>query len=126
MTNITKKIDQMMDEVKKSNEKIDNFSELLNSLESTDEKRRVLWQEIYENAVSDRERASILFTEAFKAMAGGTSDHISIGPTLVKYLERMCKSNGQLITLSEMIEKAEASDSRIDPDDLFSKISDKD
>ena len=103
MTNITKKIDQMMDEVKKSNEKIDNFSELLNSLESTDEKRRVLWQEIYENAVSDRERASILFTEAFKAMAGVTSDHISIGPTLVKYLERMCKSNGQLITLSEMI-----------------------
>ena len=35
MTNITKKIDQMMDEVKKSNEKIDNFSELLKNLELT-------------------------------------------------------------------------------------------
>lgn len=125
MNDITKKIDQMMDEVKKSGDKVNKFTELLDSLDSTDEKRRLLWQEIYENAVSDRERASILFTEAFKAMGGGTADHMSIGPTLVKYLERMCKSNGQLITLSEMIEKAEAADSRIDPDDIFSKISDK-
>ena len=123
MVDQIKKIDELMDDVKKSDEKVEQFSKILESVEGLDSKKKVLWKEIYENAISDRERASILFTEAFKSMSGGTTDHISLGTTLVKYLERMCKSNSQILSLADMIMKAELQDSRVDPDDIFSKIS---
>ncbi len=123
MVDVSKKLDKMMDAVKDSDKKIEQFTEILEGIESLDTKKKILWKEIYENAVSDRERASILFTEAFKSMGGGTADHVTVGSTLVKYLERMCKSNDQIMSLADMISKAEAADSKIDPDDLFSKIS---
>jgi len=119
----TKNIDTLMDKVKGKEEKIKQFSEILDSLKNLDDKKKTLWGEIYQNAVSDRERASILFTEAFKSMGGGSADHVSLGSTLVKYLERMCKSNDQILSLADMITKAEQQESRIDPDDIFSKIS---
>ena len=117
-----KELNKKLDELSNSEKKVKQFSELLESIKDLDSKKRVLWKEIYDNAVSDREKASILFTEGFKNMGGGTADHISVGPTLVKYLERMCKSNAQIISLADMINKSEEMNSRIDPDDLFSKI----
>ena len=118
----TKKIDNLLDRVKKTDQKIEQFHEILQNLNSVDSKKSALWLEIYENAVSDRERASMLFTEAFKAMGGGSADHVAIGPTLTKYLERMCKSNDQILSLADLIGKAQQNESRVDPDDLFDKI----
>ena len=66
-----------------------------------------MWREIYENAISDRERASLLFTEAYKSMGMSTADHATIGTTMTKYLERMCKSNDQILQLADLISKAE-------------------
>ncbi len=120
-----KNIDNLLDRVKKTDSKIEQFNEILENLSGLDNKKKALWLQIYENAVSDRERASILFTEAFKSMGGGTSDHVAIGSILTKYLERMCKSNDQILSLADMITKAEINDSKIDPDDLFSKISEE-
>ncbi len=40
-----------------------------------------------------------------------------------KYLERMSKSNDQILRLAELIAKAEESASVIDPNDIFDKIS---
>ena len=117
-----KKLDKLMDQNRKTEEKVKEFSELLDDLTTTKDKKKSLWKEIYENAVSDRERASILFTEAFKTMTGSTSDHTTLGPVMTKYLERMCKSNDQILTLSDMISKAEKQEESIDPDDIFSKI----
>ena len=117
-----KELNKKLDELSESEKKVKQFSELLESIKELDNKKRILWKEIYDNAISDREKASILFTEGFKNMNGGTSDHISVGPTLVKYLERMCKSNAQIISLADMINKSEEMNSKIDPDDLFSKI----
>ena len=51
-----------------------------------------------------------------------TADHISVGPTLSKYLERMNKSNDQLIKLADLIAKEEERAEAVDPDDIFSKI----
>tara|TARA_B000000557_G_scaffold253568_1_gene242792 strand:+ start:254 stop:625 length:372 start_codon:yes stop_codon:yes gene_type:complete len=119
---LEEKIDEKLNELTDSEKKVKQFSDLLESIKELDSKKRVLWKEIYDNAVSDREKAGILFTEAFKCMGGGTADHMSIGPTLVKYLERMCKSNAQIISLADMISKSEEFSSKIDPDDLFSKI----
>lgn len=117
-----KKLDNLMDQNRKSEDKVKAFSELLDDLTTTKDKKKALWKEIYENAVSDRERASILFTEAFKTMGGSTSDHVTIGSTMSKYLERMCKSNDQILSLADMISKAEKAEENINTDELFSKI----
>ena len=42
---------------------------------------------------------------------------------MTKYLERMCKSNDQILSLAEMISKAEKAEDGVNPDELFSKIS---
>jgi len=116
------KIDKMLKDVKKKEEKIKSFSELLEGLASTDEKKKSLWKEIYENAVGDRERASILFTEAYKSMGASPSDHIAMGSIMSKYLERMSKSNDQILNLAELVNKAEKEQEKIVPDELYSKI----
>ena len=107
---------------KKQQQKIDAFSELLEDLTSTTDKKKLLWREIYENSLRDRTNAEILFNEAYTTMK--TNEHITIGPILTKYLERMNRSNEQLLKLAELISKAEEQSSRIDPDDIFSKIQD--
>ena len=118
-----KKLDNLLDKNRKAEEKIKEFSGLLDGLVDTDQKKKALWKEIYENAVSDRERASILFTEAFKTMSGTATDHAAIGSILTKYLERMCKSNDQILSLADLINKAETAETKIDSEELFSKIS---
>ena len=118
-----KKLDKLMDRKRGSEEKISAFGDLLEDLTSTEEKKKALWREIYENAVSDRERASILFTDAFKSMGTTASEHVTLGSVMSKYLERMCKSNEQILNLASLIAKAEQADQRVNPDEIFSKIS---
>ena len=108
---------------KKQQQKIDAFAELLQDLASTTDKKKMLWKEIYENSIYDRANAEILFTEAYTSMQSGVNEHISVGPILTKYLERMNRSNEQLLKLAELISKAEESSNKIDPEDIFSKIS---
>ena len=119
---MSKALENAIDKASKTSKKVDQFSDLLDSLKSTEEKKKLLWKEIYENALVDRENASMLFTDAWKHMSGGTSEHATLGSTMSKYLERMCKSNEQILRLAELIAKAEESDSKINPDDIFSKI----
>ena len=116
--NLSKEIDKL-DATKR---KIDEFSDLLDSLKNTQDKKKMLWKEIYENALTDRENASMLFTDAWKSMSGGSSEHVTLGSTMSKYLERMCKSNEQILRLAELIAKAEESETKINPDDIFSQI----
>jgi hypothetical protein len=111
-----------MDKLSKTEGRVEQFSDLLDALKSTEDKKKLLWKEIYENALVDRENASMLFTDAWKHMSGGTSEHATLGGTLSKYLERMCKSNEQILRLAELIAKAEDHESKIDPEDIFSKI----
>lgn len=101
-----------------------NFSELLADIQGLDSKRKALWIEIYNNAVSDREKACMLFTEAYKSM--GTSntmdDHVNLGTTMSKYLERMSKCNDQILDLANLIAKVEEREQKMDPETLFDKI----
>jgi|TARA_R110001583_G_scaffold180885_1_gene338043 hypothetical protein len=117
------KIEKLLDKDRAAKEKIENFAELLGALDQTDQKKKLLWKEIYENAVSDRERASVLFTEAYKAMGASSTDHAAIGTTMTKYLERMCKSNEQVLRLAELIAKSEQMEANVDPEEIFNKIS---
>lgn len=118
----TDKIDSLLKKVKDKEEKIKDFSDLLDDLSSIDDKRKSLWREIYENAVSDRERAGILFTEAYRAMGESASDHIAMGTTMSKYLERMSKSNDQILNLADLVNKADKEAEKIVPDELYSQI----
>jgi len=106
-------------------EKIEKFSNVLDNIKTTDSKIKSLWREIYENAVSDRENASLMFTDAWQRMQSqGTTDHATIGTTVSKYLERMCKSNEQILRLAELIAKVEEENTQINSEDLFAQIGD--
>tara|TARA_R100000808_G_C2155541_1_gene168575 strand:- start:2474 stop:2842 length:369 start_codon:yes stop_codon:yes gene_type:complete len=116
------KISNAMDKLKTTTEKVEDFNELLDNINSIDDKKKILWKEIYHNAVMDRENAGMLFTDAFQQMQTGTAEHVTLGSTLTKYIERMCKSNEQILRLAELIAKSEEKAQQIDPDDLFNQI----
>ena len=113
-----------LEKLSKIEEKTKKFEEMLSELVSSDDKKKLLWKEIYENANLDRKNAYVLFVEAYTQMRSGLAEHVAIGGTLAKYLARMHKSNEQLLKLADIIAKAEVENSRIDPDDLFSQIKD--
>ena len=117
------KQEDIVERIKEKDQKIKQFGDLLDSLSSIKDKKRMLWKEIYENAVTDRENAYILFHEVYSIMTQSAAEHISVGPILNKYLERMNKANDQLLKLAELISKAEEQNSKLDPEDIFSKIS---
>lgn len=110
-------------ELNKINVKVKEFSELLDAIETTEDKKKLLWKEIYENSVVDRLNAYMLFTDVYTTMSGQSAEHLQMGPIMAKYLERMNKANDQLIKLAELISKEEEKSSKIDPDDLFKEIS---
>tara|TARA_A200000159_G_C7336651_1_gene345330 strand:- start:763 stop:1128 length:366 start_codon:yes stop_codon:yes gene_type:complete len=121
----------MVDDLNKALEKLESiekktkkFEEMLSELVSAEDKKKLLWKEIYENANLDRQNAYVLFVEAYTQMRTGIAEHAAIGAILSKYLERMNKSNEQLLKLAEIIARAEVENSKIDPDDLFSQIKD--
>lgn len=118
------KIDESLEVLRKTDVKVKDFTDLLETLDTSDDKKKLLWKEIYQNAIIDRQNAGILFTDAYKSMQPGVTEHVTLGPTLAKYIERMCKSNEQILRLAELIAKAEARSAQMDPDDIFSKIKD--
>lgn len=117
------KLEKALDNSVKLKRKLEAFSDILDELTSTEDKKKLLWKEIYENALVDRENASMLFTDAWSRMSPGTSEHITLGTTLTKYLERMSKSNEQMLRLAEMISDAEKREEKIDPEQVFESIS---
>ena len=118
---MAKAIEQEMDSIKEIEKKIEKFSQLLDSLETAEDKKKLLWKEAYENALNDRENANILFTDLLIQAKGNAANHTMFGPILAKYLERLCRSNDQILKLAEIIAKEESK--AIDPDSIFDKIS---
>jgi hypothetical protein len=120
---MSKARDNAVKRLEKLGKKIESFGDLLDSIESLEDKKKLLWKEIYENAVSDREAANALYTQLYMSMNGGTQEHVAAGSIMAKYLERMCKSNEQILKLAELIAREEAKSSKIDADDVFTAIS---
>jgi|TARA_Y100000592_G_C5375764_1_gene270872 spermidine/putrescine-binding protein len=82
-----------------------------------------LWQEIYGNATQDREKASMLITNLWKEITADPEKHVLYGTTVTKYLERMSKSNDQLVKLAELMSKNEDfDDSPPDLNDVYDRI----
>lgn len=102
--------------------KIEDFGELLSSIESLDEKKARLWREIYENAIYDRQNSYAMFAKLVRICEDKTAEHAIHGKTMATYIAGMAKSNDQLIRLAELIAKAQAADEEINPEDVYSKI----
>lgn len=122
---MSKNVENTLQDFEKTKKKMEDFNEVLKKIKHADAKKRILWKEIYENALTDRQNAHILFVEAYTSMSNSSAEHVSIGGTLSKYLERMAKSNEQLLKLADLISKSEADHNSINADDLFSKIQDE-
>ncbi len=110
-----------LNKIKDKEKKILQFSELLHSLKEIDDKKKILWSEIYENAVADRENAAILFTDTLIQVKGNAANHNILGPVIAKYLERMSRANDQILKLAELISKEDSKE--IDTNSIFDKIS---
>jgi hypothetical protein len=116
------KFSNKVSNLQETEEKLKKFGNLLDKIEGTDDNIKALWLEIYENATADRERASMLYTDIFIDVRGVPEKHGIYGVQMTKYLERMCKSNDQLIRLAEMIERAERQEAVVSADDIFNQI----
>ena len=91
---------------KKIAKEIEGFTDLLGTLATTEERKKSLWKQIYENAVTDRRNAFILFGDLYSMVVNKNSEHAIHGQTLTKYMERMSKANEQLIKLAELVSQA--------------------
>ena len=118
---MSKNIEKEIKKAKLKKTKIEQFSDLLDGLEGTENKKKMLWKEAYENALYDRENANILLTDLLLQVKGSVPLHTSLGSIITKYLERMSKSNDQILKLAELIAKEE-DNSQISPDDIFNEI----
>ncbi len=84
-----------------------------------------IWTEIYQNAFQDREKASMLVTNLWKEITADPEKHVLYGTTITKYLERMSKSNDQLVKLAELMSKdaPEEEEKPLELDDVYNEIS---
>jgi len=117
---LAKAVEDLLDKVENKEKKIDRFCDLLDSLENTEERKKLLWKEVYENALDDREKANILFTDLLIETKGNSAQHAVFGPIMSKYLERMCKTNDQILKLAELIAKEE--EKSFDMNEIFDQI----
>ena len=115
------KLDSHLTDLTSKEKKVAQFDDLLESIEGLDNKKRILWSEIYKNALTDRESASILFTDTILQIKGNAANHSILGPIVVKYIERMSRANDQIIKLAEIITNEE--NRPVDSDSIFDQIS---
>lgn len=106
----------------KQENKIKEFSDLLDALEKTEDKKKMLWKESYQNALDDRENANILLVDLMKVSMNNSTNHLQFGSLMAKYLERMSKSNDQILKLAELIAKEQEANDSVSPDEIFSQI----
>ncbi len=92
--------------VRKTEKDLSTFSELLDSLVGVDERVKLLWKQIYENALTDRRNAYMVWSDLYMAVHGNPEQHVIHGDHLSKYMERTTRCNDQLLKLAELVYKA--------------------
>jgi methyl-accepting chemotaxis protein len=103
-----------------------DFSDLLQSISSMDERKRKLWLLIYNNALSDRQRAIEQYQDLSTIAAGNSTEQSVHARSISSFIERMSKSNDQLLKLADLVEAAQRAaddgDGEVDGDELYDKI----
>ena len=111
--------------IKKTDEDLATFVDLLNSITTIDERLKLLWKQIYENALIDRRNAYMIWTDLYLTVHGNPEQHVIHGDHMSKYMERMEKANTQLLKLAELVYKAkdkQESDETPDSRSIFERI----
>lgn len=101
--------------------KAKDFSDLVEKIEGAPEELRLLWTEIYDNALQDRVNAYLMFTDLMRHVMDQPQGHMNYGKLMTSYLERMNKANDQLLKLSELIRDTVIEDD-MDPDKLYEEM----
>jgi hypothetical protein len=104
------------------NERIQQFSNLLDELDSLSDKKKALWKEIYANAVTDRNNALILYNSLIATVMLNDTNHAIHAQNMAKYIEKMSRSNDQLLKLAELIAAAEEKSEEINAENIYSAI----
>lgn len=92
--------------VQTTNSDLQMFVDLLDSLTDVDDRLKLLWKQIYNNALVDRQNAYVMWLDLFQAVAGNAEQHVIHGDHIAKYMERMEKANTQILKLAELVYKA--------------------
>jgi len=90
----------------KINQQLEDFSGLLASISSIEDKQKALWKQIYENAVQDRKNAYVMWSDLYAFVHSNPSEHAIHGQNLSRYMERMSKANDQILKLAELVSNA--------------------
>lgn len=105
---------------------IKEFETLLDDLGQKHIKKKMLWRQIFENAIIDRRNAFIMFNNLYLEVHGSSDQHALHGQNLTKYLERMSKANEQIIKLSELVNDAitleEVEDEHMGEQDMYDHL----
>lgn len=112
---------------KNINDKIEQFDRLLSELSSLEDKRKMLWLDVYTNALQDRDYAFNMYTHLSGFVTNGADPNVHAlhGPNIAKYLERMSRANDQLLKLSELVAAAiekDAEDKIPSRDELYEQF----
>ncbi len=116
------KLSKNLDKNESKENQIKNFADILDNIDSLENKKKMLWKEIYENALEDREKSKMMFNDAYISMQGGINEHMNIGAIMSKYIERMSRSNDQILKLAELIAREEEKEDSFSDDDIFKRI----
>ncbi len=110
-----------MDSYKSVEQKIASFSQHVESLSASDRKK-ALWIETYSNAVRDRSLAYSMYKSITVNVEEDPSQHAVHGATIAKYLERMSKSNDQILKLSELVGNVEEATEELDQEQIYGAL----
>ena len=115
---------------KQARDQMRDFGTLLNSLDKTLDKKKQLWKLIFENSITDRKNAYLVFADLYVSVHSRPAEHAIHGQTLSKYMERMSKATDQLLKFAELVASAEEKlpkdvDDRMSDDDIYSSIQQK-
>jgi hypothetical protein len=103
-------------------ERLKDFGDLLKSLSNVDSRLKSLWLEIYDNAISDRDKAHKMFVTMLVICQTSSSEHAIHGRNITSYLDKMAKANDQLLKLSELIATYSESDDNLSADDIYAEL----
>jgi hypothetical protein len=108
-----------------------DFGALLDKIDNLDDNKKRLWREIYQNSLTDRHNAYVLFRQLVNLCSktpvglGRSAEYATHSAAIAKFLDQMRRANEQLIKLAALIAQAEKNSDAIDPDSVFDMIAKK-
>jgi len=109
-------------DLKKVDVKIIEFDKLLSTITDVDDRVKTLWIDVYRNATLDRMSAESLYTKLFILSHSNDNTHVECAPLITKYLERMHKSNEQLLQLADQVIAATKVETGNTAEDIYEQI----